>query len=121
MNIMNPNTLEELIVEDPVLRLNGELNSSVKHRLGKTHVDTELDGEHLSRVYDYEGGSWGEQVASDQSYIMKLWMAIRERTPYVYYFQRASIRSLYPNWQRRTMKLSNDSPCPKTFHPMPKG
>lgn len=62
IHVLNPNTLEELIVEDPVLRLNSDLNSTVKHRLGKTYIDAELNGKHLSRVYDYEGGSWGEQV-----------------------------------------------------------
>lgn len=62
IHVLNPDTLEEMIVEDPVSKLNGDLKSSVTHRSGKTYINTELNGKHLSRVYDYEGGSWGDQV-----------------------------------------------------------
>ncbi|MFS0873174.1 hypothetical protein [Paenibacillus xylanilyticus] len=63
VHILDPNSLEELNVEDPVQRLNNKLNSSIKHQTGKTYIDTELDGKHLSKVYDYDIGSWGERVS----------------------------------------------------------
>ncbi|MEK4438961.1 hypothetical protein [Paenibacillus sp. FSL K6-2862] len=63
VHILDPNSLEELNVEDPVQRLNNKLNSSIKHQTGKTYIDTELDGKHLSKMYDYDIGSWGERVS----------------------------------------------------------
>lgn len=63
IHILNPSSLEELSVENPVQMLNGKLKSSVKHLRGKTYIDAELDDKHLSRVYDYDDGFWGERVS----------------------------------------------------------
>ena len=62
LHVLNPATLEELEVEDPVQTLNDRLNSTIQHRSGQTYVDAELDGRHVSRVYDYTEGAWGHFV-----------------------------------------------------------
>ncbi|WP_339278054.1 hypothetical protein MKY59_13860 [Paenibacillus sp. FSL W8-0426] len=62
IHILNSNTLEELAVEDPIQALNKRVISSVKHESGKTFVHAELNGQHLSKVYDYEEGAWGKRV-----------------------------------------------------------
>lgn len=62
IHILNSNTLKELAVEDPIQALNKRVISSVKHESGKTYVHAELDGKHLSKVYDYEEGAWGKRV-----------------------------------------------------------
>lgn len=62
LHVLNPATLEELEVEDPVQTLNDRLNSTIEHRSGRTYVDAELDGRHVSRMYDYTEGAWGRYV-----------------------------------------------------------
>lgn len=62
IHVLKPDTLEELAVEDPAEALNKSLKSSVTHRNNHTYVSAELNGKHLSRVYDYTDGSWGTEV-----------------------------------------------------------
>lgn len=62
IHVLEPVTLEELIVEDPAEALNERLKSSITHRDNHTYVSTDLDGKHLSRVYDYTEGAWGDKI-----------------------------------------------------------
>ncbi|GAE07416.1 hypothetical protein JCM10914_3644 [Paenibacillus sp. JCM 10914] len=62
IHVLHPDTLDELHVEDPVTALNEQLKSSIEQRNGKTYIDMELNGRHISRVYDYEGSSWSENI-----------------------------------------------------------
>lgn len=62
IHVLKPVTLEELVVEDPVEALNRRLKSSITHRNNHTYVSAELDGKHLTKVYDYTEGAWGEKI-----------------------------------------------------------
>ncbi|MEK4207395.1 MULTISPECIES: M56 family metallopeptidase [Paenibacillus] len=62
IHVLQPVTLEELVVEDPIETLNQRLKSSIIHRNNHTYVSAELDGKHLTKVYDYTEGAWGEKV-----------------------------------------------------------
>ncbi|WP_342481806.1 M56 family metallopeptidase [Paenibacillus sp. FSL L8-0340] len=62
IHVLQPVTLEELVVEDPVEALNQRLKSSITHRDNHTYVSAELDGKHMSKVYDYTEAAWGEKV-----------------------------------------------------------
>ncbi|MEK5028845.1 M56 family metallopeptidase [Paenibacillus sp. FSL M7-1046] len=62
IHVLQPATLEELVVEDPVEALNRRLKSSITHRDNHTYVSAELDGKHMSKVYDYTEAAWGEKV-----------------------------------------------------------
>jgi bla regulator protein BlaR1 len=62
IHVLQPDTLEELVVEDPVEALNRRLKSSITHRNNHTYVSAELDGKHLTKVYDYTEGAWGEKI-----------------------------------------------------------
>ncbi|OMD35098.1 M56 family metallopeptidase [Paenibacillus odorifer] len=62
IHVLQPVTLEELVVEDPVETLNRRLKSSITHRNNHTYVSAELDGKHLTKVYDYTEGAWGEKI-----------------------------------------------------------
>lgn len=62
IHVLQPVTLEELEIEDPAEALNQRLKSSITHRDNHTYVSAELDGKHLSKVYDYTEGAWGDKV-----------------------------------------------------------
>lgn len=62
VHVLSRLTLSELPVEDPVKALNERLRSTIVHRAGRTYIDAELDGKHVSRVYDYTEGAWGSRV-----------------------------------------------------------
>lgn len=62
IHVLQPGTLEELAVEEPVEALNRSLKSSVTQRNNHTYVSAELEGKHLSAVYDYTEGSWAERI-----------------------------------------------------------
>lgn len=62
IHVLQPVTLEELVVEEPVETLNRRLKSSITHRNNHTYVSAELDGKHLTKVYDYTEGAWGEKI-----------------------------------------------------------
>lgn len=62
IHVLQSDTLEELAVENPVEALNQRLKSSITQRNSHTYVSAELDGRHLSKVYDYTEGAWGEKV-----------------------------------------------------------
>ncbi|WP_438434958.1 M56 family metallopeptidase [Gorillibacterium sp. sgz500922] len=62
VHVLSRLTLSELPVEDPVKALNERLRSTIIHREGRTYIDAELDGKHVSRVYDYTEGAWGSRV-----------------------------------------------------------
>ncbi|MEK3982416.1 M56 family metallopeptidase [Paenibacillus sp. FSL K6-3166] len=62
IHVLRPDTLEELVVEDPVEALNRRLKSSITHRNNHTYVSAELDGKHLTKVYDHTEGAWGKKI-----------------------------------------------------------
>lgn len=62
IHVLQPDTLEELEVEDPIEALNQRLKSSITQQNNHTYISAELDGKHLSRVYDYTEGAWWDKI-----------------------------------------------------------
>lgn len=52
IHVLEAVTMEELPVEDPVDALNQRLNSSITQRNNLTYLSADLDGKHMSGIYD---------------------------------------------------------------------